>query len=250
MTIDEALNLLPRKGNAAVFTGAGVSTAAGLPDFRGPRGLYRRSDVDADRLFDIRTFDRDPSYYYRFHWPLREQVKNLKPTVTHRVLAAWAHSDGPLKLTGLLTQNFDGLHEACGNHVYALHGSLAGSTCRRCGATYSAERTDRLPRDGSVPRCTECGGVVKPDVVFFGEAVRHVNRGFDLCAAADAVLVLGSSLTVWPAAAMPLSAPGLLIVVNLGRVDLHSAQARKAVQLNCPVDDFCSALAEHLNLSI
>lgn len=245
-----SIDALPRQGRAVVFTGAGVSTSAGLPDFRGPKGLYRRSDVDANRLFDIDAFDADPSYYYRFHWPLREQVKSLRPTFTHRFIAAWARSSSPLRLEAVITQNFDGLHEQCGNHVLAVHGSLATSRCRSCGKNFDAKEADALKRQGLVPLCNRCGGVVKPEVVFFGEAVRHLEEGLNVCRQADLCIVLGSSLTVWPAAMMPLSCEGLLVVANLGRVDTSQSRARQVLRYEMGCDDFCRALADELNIPV
>lgn len=252
--LSELIQSLPHGGTVVAFTGAGVSTAAGLPDFRGPKGLYRQKEVSPDKLYDINYFDRDPSYYYRFHHALVKQLASVKPTFTHRFLAAWEREPGTkgLTLTRVITQNFDGLHEQAGTKdLWAVHGTMARSECRGCGKGFTASQAEKLAQDEQgVPRCDRCGAVVKPDVVFFGQAVRHVDEGLSACAAADLVLVLGSSLTVGPANMMPALCPNTVAVVNLGPCETAFFRASKLWRFQCDVDHFCRALAQELKIPV
>ena len=207
----------------AALTGAGVSTLCGIPDFRGPKGLYR--NPDAERIFDIDWFDRDPSVYYRGCRELVYGLGAFEPGPVHRALK-WLEDSG--RLEGIATQNIDMLHQKAGSSVvYEVHGSPAMHHCRRCcdeksfseimamvDANGGAERLG----DPYVPRC-KCGGVYKPDITFFGESLpeRAFASSQELAIKADVMLVLGTSLTVFPAAGLPrlaLQAGGKVIIVN------------------------------------
>ena len=207
----------------AFFTGAGVSTLCGIPDFRGPDGVYR--DPDAARMFEIDLFDEDPSFFYRHADALVYGGDAIEPGPVHRALVALQRAG---MCAGVVTQNIDGLHERAGSDpVFAVHGSPAIHHCRSCGdaKTFDEIRALRGGVPGAVPRCPVCGGVYKPDITFFGEALpEDAFRGAAaLCAEADLVVVLGSSLVVQPAASLPLStlrAGGRLAIVNRGETPL------------------------------
>ncbi|ERL24608.1 SIR2 family NAD-dependent protein deacylase [Jonquetella sp. BV3C21] len=238
--LQRCAELVAASRRAVAFTGAGVSTDAGLPDFRGPNGLYRRSDVDASRLFDIDAFYEDPSYYYRFHRQLRKILAGIRPTVTHRFLAQWEQSG---RLVALVTQNFDGLHEAAGSkRVFPVHGTVATNTCLRCGRGFSAAQLDEFLAEQDVPHCP-CGGVIKPDVVFFGESVKFLSESFAAAEAADFMLVLGTSLTVAPACSVPALCPAPVVIVNKGAVHLSYPRSREILQADCDLDDFFTQLS-------
>lgn len=180
------------------FGGAGVSTESGIPDFRSTDGLYHQKfDYPPEQILSRSFYDRNPEYFYRFY---REKMMPLDfaPNVTHRVLARWEREG---KLTAVITQNIDGLHQKAGSEkVYELHGSVLRNYCTACGRFHSAE----FIRDSvDVPRCS-CGAVVKPDVVLYEEALdqRTLWRSIDAIYDADLMIVAGTSLTVYPAASL------------------------------------------------
>lgn len=180
------------------FGGAGVSTESGLQDFRSEDGLYRQKfDYPPETILSHTFFYREPEYFFRFY---REKMLALdaQPNAAHRALAAMERAG---KLRCVITQNIDGLHQKAGSKaVWELHGSIWRNHCERCGKFYPAQRI----RDcGGVPRCT-CGGRIKPDVVLYEEGLDEaVLEGAvrDL-AAADLLIVGGTSLTVYPAAGL------------------------------------------------
>jgi len=205
---------------AVAFTGAGVSTFSGLRDFRGKNGLYR--DFDAHKIFDLGLFLADPSFYYRhtrdFIYGLGEKI----PGPVHTQLARW-EAQGWLK--AVITQNVDYLHQRAGSRrVVEIHGSPAVHRCLDCGiqATFDEIRGRLAGNSGNqgeeVPRCG-CGGVFKPDITFFGEGLPPGawTEAEALARRADLILVLGTSLTVYPAAGLPelcVASGGRMVLVN------------------------------------
>ena len=220
---DELLDALEGARCVAAMTGAGVSTLCGIPDFRGPKGLYRHPD--AERIFDIDWFDRDPSVYYRGCRELVYGLGDVAPGPVHRALRRLETLG---RLQGIITQNIDMLHQKAGSsNVFEVHGSPILHHCRRCGAerTFTEirgmiEAHGGLEQLGApyVPRC-DCGGAFKPDITFFGEALPEdaFMRSQELAMRADVMVVLGTSLTVYPAAGLPrlaLRGGGRLFIVN------------------------------------
>ncbi len=199
---------------AVAFTGAGVSTLCGIPDFRGPQGLYRQPD--ADRIFDIEWFRRDPAIYYR---GCRELIYGLRDVVPGPVHHALARLERRGAIRGVITQNIDMLHQKAGaGNVLEIHGSPLWHHCLRCGRAAGFEEVCRLLDSAPVARCA-CGGVFKPGIVFFGEALPAApwDKAVALARDADLMIVLGSSLTVHPAASLPaltLRAGGEVAIVN------------------------------------
>ena len=205
------------------LTGAGVSTLCGIPDFRGPQGLYRQKD--AERIFDIDWFDRDPSIYYNGCAELVYGLDRFEPGPVH---VALRHLEDLGLLKGIATQNIDMLHQKAGSsNVYEVHGSPIRHHCRRCGDGKSfaeileilrSTPTPQLYTSATVPRC-RCGGVYKPDITFFGESLPEeaFASAQSLAIRSDVFLVLGTSLTVFPAAGLPhltLQAGGKVFIVN------------------------------------
>ena len=201
------------------LTGAGVSTLCGIPDFRGPQGLYK--NPDAERIFDIDWFDRDPSIYYNGCRELVYGLGKFEPGPVHRALK---HLEDLGKLKGIATQNIDMLHQKAGStNVYEVHGSPIVHHCRNCGAAKSYDEIVSLLNHSTfqplnIPRCS-CGGVFKPDITFFGEALpeKAFTAAQELAIKSDVFLVLGTSLTVFPAAGLPrltLQAGGKVFIVN------------------------------------
>ena len=205
------------------LTGAGVSTLCGIPDFRGPQGLYKQKD--AERIFDIDWFDRDPSIYYNGCAELVYGLDRFQPGPVHTALR---HLEDLGILKGIATQNIDMLHQKAGStNVYEVHGSPILHHCRRCGdektfaeimEMFRSTPTSQAYTSATVPRC-RCGGVYKPDITFFGEALPEAAfaSAQSLAIKSDVFLALGTSLTVFPAAGLPrltLQAGGKVFIVN------------------------------------
>ena len=184
--------------NIVFFGGAGVSTESGIKDFRSVDGLYsQKFEYPPETIISHSFYVRKPDYFFRFY---REKMLPLgyEPNVTHKVLAKWEREG---KLSAVVTQNIDGLHQKAGSRrVYELHGSVLRNYCTRCGKAYSAE----FIRDcAGVPKC-DCGGTVKPDVVLYEEGLDQatLEGAVRAIAGADMLIVGGTSLTVYPAAGL------------------------------------------------
>lgn len=181
------------------FGGAGVSTESGIKDFRSVDGLYNEQfEYPPEEIISHSFFLRKPEYFYRFY---REKMLPLgfEPNITHRVLARWEQEG---KMRAVVTQNIDGLHQKAGSEtVYELHGSVLRNYCTKCHKFYPAEFVKNC--DG-VPRCTDCGGIVKPDVVLYEEPLDEqvMFHAIEAILAADLMIVAGTSLTVYPAAGL------------------------------------------------
>lgn len=180
------------------FGGAGVSTESGIPDFRSVDGLYNQKfEYPPEKIISHSFYVEKPEYFFRFY---REKMLPLgfEPNITHKVLARWEREG---KLSAVVTQNIDGLHQKAGSKaVCELHGSVLRNYCTKCRKLYSAE----FVRDAEgIPRCT-CGGIVKPDVVLYEESLDDETIERSICAimAADLLIVAGTSLTVYPAAGL------------------------------------------------
>ena len=180
------------------FGGAGVSTESGIPDFRSVDGLYSQHfDYPPETIISHSFYLRDPSYFFRFY---REKMLPLgfEPNITHKKLAQWEREG---KLSAVVTQNIDGLHQKAGSKtVYELHGSVLRNYCTKCRKFYPAE----FIRDSAdIPRC-DCGGIVKPDVVLYEEGLDQdtIEKSIMAIRAADLLIVAGTSLTVYPAAGL------------------------------------------------
>ena len=180
------------------FGGAGVSTESGIPDFRSVDGLYNQKfKYPPETIISHSFFERRPEEFFDFY---KEKMLPLgfEPNVTHKVLARWEREG---KLSAVVTQNIDGLHQKAGSrNVLELHGSVLRNYCVRCHKSYSAEF---VKNSKGVPLC-DCGGVVKPDVVLYEESLDQdvMYRAARAISEADMLIVGGTSLTVWPAAGM------------------------------------------------
>ena len=233
---EKLLELLDKAERVAAFTGAGVSTLCGIPDFRGPQGLYKQPD--AERIFDIDWFDRDPSIYYRGCAELVYGLKNYQPGPVHFALVALEKAG---KLTGIATQNIDMLHQKAGSSVvHEVHGSPILHHCRRCGDEKGFAEICAMLEKEPVAHCS-CGGVYKPDITFFGESLPEeaFEGAIRLASTADLILVLGSSLTVQPAGSIPLYTlrrGGKAVVVNAQPTCLDDAASLRMTDLKSFAD--------------
>jgi NAD-dependent deacetylase len=214
MTLSE---LISQARHAVVLTGAGISTLSGIPDFRGVGGLYHRKDIDANKLFDLDYFMKDPSYYYIHSRDFLYNLEEKVPNVVHTTLAEWERRG---KIHTIITQNIDLLHQKAGSqHVLELHGSPLHHHCLSCGKHWNFEDIAIRVQTGEIPRCDHCGGIIKPDIVFFGEGLPEnvLIQAEQEARTADLMLVLGTSLTVYPAAAIPeitLQCKGKIAIIN------------------------------------
>lgn len=190
--IDEASHIV-------FFTGAGVSTGSGIPDFRSQDGLYNQKyDVPPEEIISHHYFVQNPEGFYRFYKD-RMIYPDAKPNSVHNFIA---ECEKKHKSLGVVTQNIDGLHQLAGSkNVYELHGSVLRNYCEDCCAFYPVETI--IESDG-VPRCPKCGGIIKPDVVLYEEGLSDavVNGAVAAIQSADVLIVLGTSLVVYPAAGL------------------------------------------------
>lgn len=194
--------------NVVFFGGAGVSTASGIPDFRGQQGLYT-ANRRAEEYLSIGFFERHPEEFYDFY-RTSMLYPEAQPNAVHRALAVLEREG---KLSAVITQNIDGLHQKAGNHrVLELHGTTQRNSCMRCGAVYGPELI--LEQEG-IPRCPRCSGRVRPDVVLYGEGLdgRTWTEAEEAIRACDLLLVGGTSLTVHPAASLVTVNPRKRLVI-------------------------------------
>lgn len=183
------------------FGGAGVSTESGIPDFRSQDGLYKQKWKYPPETIISRTFfDANPKEFYRFY---REKliIKDAKPNITHLKLA---ELEAAGKLSAIVTQNIDGLHQKAGSKkVFELHGSTLRNFCMNCGKPYDEDFIlQSKDSPDTLPHCTECGGLIKPDVVLYEEGLDDgiVNGALESISQADMLIIGGTSLVVYPAA--------------------------------------------------
>ena len=180
------------------FGGAGVSTESGIPDFRSTGGLYHQEwKYPPETILSHTFYKSNPEEFFRFY-RAKMLCPDAKPNAAHRKLAEWEQQG---KLLAVVTQNIDGLHQAAGSRiVYELHGSVLRNHCEKCGKFYGL---DHILNTTGVPRCG-CGGIIKPDVVLYEEALddKVVDGAVNAIAQADLLIVGGTSLNVWPAAGL------------------------------------------------
>lgn len=231
----EVAELLISSRNAVVMTGAGVSTASGIPDFRGPQGLWRRLDPS---LFEISYFYSNPLDAWRLFMERFEGLSSARPNPAHLAIAR-LEAMGLVK--AVITQNIDGLHQAAGSsRVIELHGNASRAVCTECGRKYPISEAFKAVREGRLPTCPVCGGLLKPDVVYFGEPLPPdaLEEAFSLAQSSDLFIVVGSSLAVSPANQLPLAAKASgarLVIVNVGETALDDLAD---VRVEAPVEKF------------
>lgn len=195
-TPEQLQNVIDNSRRIVFFGGAGVSTESGIPDFRSVDGLYNQKyDYPPEQILSHTFFMHNTEEFYRFY---RDKMLCLdkKPNKAHLKLAELERAG---KLTAVVTQNIDGLHQAAGSKkVYELHGSVLRNYCMKCGKFYSAEY---IKNSNGIPKC-ECGGVIKPDVVLYEEGLDDstVTGALRAIQTADTLIIAGTSLTVYPAA--------------------------------------------------
>lgn len=216
-------SIISSSRNIVFFGGAGVSTESGIPDFRSKDGLYHQKyEYNPEEIISAPFFYRNPKEFYRFY---KDRMINLdaKPNAAHRYLSELEKAG---RLKGIITQNIDGLHQMAGSkNVIELHGSVHRNFCQNCGKMFDARSIKECKED--VPHCPSCGGIIKPDVVLYGEALNDmdVTKALVLIESAEVLIVAGTSLVVYPAAGFVRYFNGKhLVVVNKdpGSADLNA----------------------------
>lgn len=203
MEFEEVRTWIDRASRVVVLTGAGISTESGIPDFRGPQGVWTKNPR-AEKLSDIRYYMADPEVRKQaWQSRLEHPAWAAKPNAGHLALAALERRG---KLHALITQNIDGLHQMAGNSpekVIEVHGTVRDVMCMRCGITAPMQRAlDRVRAGEEDPPCHECGGILKSATISFGQALvpAVINRAMGAAAEADVFFAIGSSLQVYPIA--------------------------------------------------
>lgn len=215
--IETAADLILQSQRPVALTGAGISTASGIPDFRSSgTGLWER--FDPMEVASLSAFRSQPARFYDWIRPLLETIREAKPNAAHTALASLEKAG---RLTGVITQNIDGLHQRAGSvRVIEIHGNLRRATCVSCYRHFGTEALIvALLQTGELPRCSDCGSILKPDVILFEEQLPATAfwEAEELIARTDLVLVVGSCLEVTPASLLParaLNDGARLIILN------------------------------------
>lgn len=233
--VAEAAEVLKRAGQILIFSGAGLSTESGIPDFRGPEGLWTKVDPE-DFTIDRYRENRDLRVRgWQMHvqgelWGARSKVP---PNKGHEAIVRLREAG---RLAGVVTQNVDGLHHKSGleaDFVAEMHGNVRGSHCMSCDQRWQTETILEWVEAGETdPRCPECGGLVKSDTIMFGEMLPddEVRKAAIFLAICDAVLVVGSTVSVWPASDVVQRAAQQgkpIVIVNKGETDADAIAAVK-----------------------
>ena len=215
--IKQAAELIKKSNYIVAFTGAGISTESGIPDFRSPGGLWEKYNPNEYATYS--TFLTHPEKYWTMHLELRDMVKDAQPNPAHIALAELELEYGKLK--AVITQNVDFLHSRAGNtKVLEIHGTTQTSSCLRCDKRFHFTEVEAFLDQGHIPpRCPQCDGLIKTNTILFGEGLPRdvMEQAKDEVVAADLMIIIGSSLTVYPAVSLPSLAVKIgkrLLIVN------------------------------------
>jgi NAD-dependent deacetylase len=196
-SIDKLQKIIEESNSIVFFGGAGVSTESGIPDFRSVDGLYNmKYKYPPEEIISHSFFIHNPEEFYKFYKD-KMMCLDAEPNIAHKQLATLERAG---KLKAVVTQNIDGLHQKAGSkNVYELHGSIHRNYCTKCHKSYSAEF---VKNSKQLPLCTECGSIIKPDVVLYEEGLddKIVSKALNAIESADTLIIAGTSLTVYPAA--------------------------------------------------
>ena len=243
--ISRLAELVLARGPAVVLTGAGISTESGIPDFRSPTGIW--AEYDPAEYATIEAFRADPVKVWSFYSLRLRVLVEAEPNAGHLALA---ELEGAGHVSALVTQNIDGLHQRAGSRdVTEVHGSIRTSTCLGCGTSYRLDELLAMLEDTEAPACANCGAIVKPDVVMFGELMPEaaIDRAYELARSTGLMLVVGSALEVWPVSQLPeetRSNGGAVAIVNRGPT---SYDGRAAVKCDGAAGETLTALVGELS---
>jgi NAD-dependent deacetylase len=240
MAVERLAEFIRERQPCVVLTGAGVSTESGIPDFRSPTGIW--ASYDPMEYASIDAFHDDPVKVWDFYGRRLHMLTDAEPNAAHLSLAL-LERDG--WVCAVVTQNVDMLHErAASRVVIEVHGSIRTSSCLSCYTRVPLDDVIRLLDDAVAPACPTCGSILKPDVVMFGEVLPRtaIDRAYELARGAALLLVVGSSLEVWPVAGLPLEAAAFA-VVNRGPTALDD---QAVLKIDGPAGETLAAVAELL----
>ncbi|MFX1560829.1 MAG: NAD-dependent deacetylase [Promethearchaeota archaeon] len=222
--IKQAKELVFKSKKITALTGAGISVDSGIPDFRSEGGLWER--YDPHEYATIESFMQNPTKFWTMGRELAETILKAEPNNAHKGLVK-LEKDG--KLIGIITQNIDNLHQAAGSErVVELHGNYLRAYCIECNAEYVGETVHESVVNGEIPpRCEKCNGVLKSEAILFGEPLPEaaMSKAAELCRTTDLMLVIGTSLTIYPAAFLPQLAKNSgakIILVSLEGINRDS----------------------------
>lgn len=244
--IDRLVQYIKESNNIVFFGGAGVSTESGIPDFRSKDGLYNQNDVRFDRYTPEYLLSRDCLFnttkvFYEFYRQ-KMDTRDIQPNITHEALA-WLEETG--KLSAIVTQNIDGLHQKAGSKkVYEIHGTTQRNYCAKCHKEFTEEFL--FESDEEIPKC-DCRGQVRPDVTLYGEELPKdaVNKAIEAIQNADMLIIGGTSLTVSPANTFINDFKGKhLIVIN--KEPLNVAIGEDDIAFTAGLGEVFSALMEKI----
>ena len=214
--LEQFVEMILSTDKIVAFTGAGISAESGIPTFRGKGGIWEK--YDPDKVASINSFYEDPRNYWEFARDFESKFFNVKPSPAHMAIGKLEKMK---RLLGVITQNVDGLHQKAGNtRVIELHGNTSIIECLDCGKRYDREEVFRRLETELPPRC-DCGSIyLKPKAVFFGEPLPQtaLSEAIELARRCELMIVVGSSLVVYPAAEIPLIAKtsgSKLVLINL-----------------------------------
>ncbi len=220
-SIERARRLISEAERISALTGAGISVDSGIPDFRSEGGLWKRFDPHEFATLD--SFMRDPRKFWTMGRELAETIIKAEPNAAHIALSKLETQS---KLKGIITLNIDNLHQLAGNKkVIELHGNYLRAYCIECKMEYVGKRVHERVAQGEIPpKCDKCGGVLKSEAILFGEPLPEepMERAILLCRDTDLMIVIGTSLTVYPAAFLPQIAKNSgakVILLNLDGVN-------------------------------
>ena len=232
--------LLEERQPCVVLTGAGISTESGIPDFRSPTGIW--AEVDPFEVASIDAFRRDPERVWAFYRERIDLLREAEPNAGHHALAELERRG---LVQAVVTQNIDMLHARAGSReVVEVHGSIRSAVCPRCLWTERADAVLVQLEEQPAPLCPHCGEVLKPGVTLFGELLPPgaLERATELARGSRLLLVVGSTLEVWPVAGLPLEAPAFAIV-NRGPTALDE---RALLKVDGPAGETLAAVVEAL----
>ena len=217
--IDKLYEMILESNYIVAFTGAGISTDSGLKDFRSEDGLYKQKyDYPAEYMLSNRCFFKDTELFYKYY-KNNFNCLNVKPNDAHKLLKKLEDIG---KLKAIVTQNIDGLHSKVGNkNIFEVHGTIYENYCTLCGKEYDAKK---VFSSSNIPKCS-CGGIIKPNVVLYGESLpeKEYMEGLYHISKSDMLIVEGSSLTVYPASSMIDAFRGkYLVIINKDKTPYDS----------------------------
>jgi len=219
-SIERGIELIKEAEHILVFSGAGLSTESGIPDFRSPGGLWSKYDPSEFYFDRFLSEERARATYWKMSTESYHIMKDARPNRAHLAVKTLETMG---KLLAVVTQNIDRLHHKAGNspdRIIEIHGTLFSVSCLSCGKTYDRDDIDdRITSGVAVPTCDDCGGILKPDTISFGQAMPEdkMAKSFTLARESDLCMALGSSLVVYPAASIPsvaLESGAKLMIIN------------------------------------